>query len=508
MLSDNLARTISDNNERAQHAYEMLFYSRARTTILHQMARTDDPFERDELFLALRENGASFLAAREKITNLSVDPESQRLLDLQRHYSSIAGPIQYEVIDLLNEDRTDEAIDMLIERVIPAQDQALKAIDSFIGLQQAQNQQSLESTTHEFDRFFKMIIILTLTGVIIGVMVAGGVFRRITSIMQALYHSEVREKVIRENIADAVVTFNKHGVIESCNKAVSEIFGYQASEIIGEEVIKLFSVHDFTHYGNELNIHQLTHIINATRQVEGRHKNGSGLFLHVGLSKVVVNKEPIYIAVLSDITDQIKAEESLRQLNEELELRVEKRTLELKQANEKLKYLASHDTVTSLPNRALLNEHLTHILAGAKRLSHKVAIFFLDIDGFKQVNDAYGHEVGDYLLREIGSRLTSTLRKSDLVARVGGDEFIVVFDDVNSESPLIAMAHKLIDLIGSPFDIQGKICNIGVSIGISIYPQDGTDVESLIRCADQAMYKIKSSGKNNLYFYKNIAQGQ
>lgn len=507
LLSDKLTQTVQENNVRSQLGYEMRHSSRERTMILHQMARTQDPFVRDELFIKFRQQGENFLSARDKIIELGLDNERQQILELQRKRSSDAGPLQYQVINLLNEDRIEEAANILFDQVIPAQNLAIESIDAFIALQQQISSRSLAQTSEEFDDSLRLIIILTLSGVLIGALVSGLVLLRTNYILQALYNSELREKVIRENIVDAVVTFDRHGIIRSCNKAIKDIFGYEPDELVGEEIVRLISVLDITYSSKDIAVSRLANVMKQTRQVTGIHKNGDEISLHIGISKVIINDKPVYIAVMSDMTDQINAEESLRKLNEELESRVEARTSELLEANEKLKYLASHDMVTKLPNRALLNEHLNHILASADRLNHKVALLFMDIDGFKQINDAYGHEVGDFLLKEIGSRISDTLRQSDLVSRIGGDEFIVVLDDVSSDSPLESIAHKLIDVISKPFNIKNHVCKIGVSIGISIYPQDGIDIETLISRADQAMYKIKSTGKNNLYFYKNMADG-
>lgn len=504
-ISSKLTRTISDVNERLKQGYEMRNSARSRTVILHQMARSGDAFERDELFLELRAQGAEFLKARDYITGLEIDPESRRLLDLQRTYSTIAGPLQYEVIDLLYSDRVDEAIDVLVYQAIPAQNKAIGVIDQFIQLQQDYSSRLLAQVGEEFDRSLKMIVVFTLVGVGIGVLVSITVLRHSNIIIQALYDSKVREKVIRENIVDAIITFDETGVIESCNKAVHDIFGYQPHEFEGRKVERLLSVFNIMDNYRNINPSKLANVVNSTRQIRCIHKNGHEIFLHVGISKVVINEKPLYIAVFSDITDQVEAEESLRKINEKLESRVDERTRELKLANEKLKYLASHDTVTNLPNRALLLEHLGHILAGARRSRHRVALLYLDIDGFKRINDNYGHEVGDIMLKALGDKMQATLRQSDLVARVGGDEFIVVLDEVADVKHLAAIASKLIEVIGEPMNITDHICRVGVSIGISIFPQDGNDVNSLIRCADQAMYKIKSSGKNSHSFYQQIS---
>jgi len=504
-LSQKLTQAVSDTNIRLKYAYEMRNAARLRTVLLHQMARTGDAFERDDLFMAFRQQGEEFLKARDQIISLGVDDESSDLLEQQREYSTIAGPLQYEVIDLLNNDNTDAAIDVLIYKAIPAQNQTIGAIDQFIGLQQNYSSSMLNQIREEFDRSRKVIIVFTLVGILVAVLVSIVVLRHSNTILQALYTSQVREKVIRENIVDAIITFNDEGVIESCNKAVYDIFGYHAAEMEGHKVSRMLSVLNIMENYSNLGVSQQTNVVNSTRQIRCIHKDGREIDLHVGISKVRLNEKNLYIAVLSDISDQVQAEESLRQVNENLEHRVEERTRELREANEKLKYLASHDTITSLPNRALLNEHLHHILANARRTHSKVALFYLDIDGFKKVNDDYGHEVGDRLLKTLGDKMLATMRQSDLVARVGGDEFIVAVNDVNDIGHLVGIANKLIELVGEPVNINDHICRVGVSIGISIYPQDGDDIDSLVRCADQAMYKIKSSGKNSHSFYKKTS---
>ena len=247
LLSNKLSSTINENNIRSQYANDMRHSSRSRTMILHQMARTPDPFDRDELLLQLREKGEAFLKARDVILNLGLDDESMALLNKQREFSTLAGPLQYDVIDLLNQGQTEEAIAMLVEQVIPVQDQAIGMIDQFIQLQQQRNMQSLKKTNDDFDRSYQVIIVLTVIGVGIGLLVSFIVFRSTNKILQALYNSELREKVIRENIVDVVITFDQDGVIESCNKAIQNVFGYMPEEVVGEKLNMLMSFNDITH---------------------------------------------------------------------------------------------------------------------------------------------------------------------------------------------------------------------------------------------------------------------
>ncbi len=172
-----------------------------------------------------------------------------------------------------------------------------------------------------------------------------------------------------------------------------------------------------------------------------------------------------------------------------------------KQAEEKLVHLAHYDALTGLPNRNLLQDRLRQSLAVANRSHSKVALMFLDLDRFKTINDSLGHLVGDRLLQEIGGRLTGAVRAGDTVARLGGDEFVVVLQNVRSAGDAALVAQNLLDAVSPPVLIEGAELHVSASIGISLYPDDGTDVESLMRAADVAMYHVKDGGRNGYQFF-------
>jgi diguanylate cyclase (GGDEF)-like protein/PAS domain S-box-containing protein len=174
---------------------------------------------------------------------------------------------------------------------------------------------------------------------------------------------------------------------------------------------------------------------------------------------------------------------------------------EQKKTEEKLQHLALHDPLTDLPNRALFQERLIHALALAQRQRHPLAILFLDLDRFKQVNDTLGHEVGDLLLVDVSRRLRGSLRKSDTVARLGGDEFAVLLPDIQPPELARQVAEKIIEQLTAPFQLQGHTCHIGTSIGISLYPDHALDAETLLKMADMAMYRVKKSGRNHYRYY-------
>ncbi len=172
-----------------------------------------------------------------------------------------------------------------------------------------------------------------------------------------------------------------------------------------------------------------------------------------------------------------------------------------KQAEEKLTHLAHFDALTALPNRNLLQDRLQQALAVAARGRHKVALMLLDLDRFKTINDSLGHLVGDRVLQEIAERLTGELRAGDTVARLGGDEFVVVLQGVRSAADASQVAQSLLDATAPPVLIEGRELHVTASIGISIYPDDGLDLETLLRAADVAMYHVKEDRRNGFKFY-------
>ncbi|HYC45585.1 MAG TPA: diguanylate cyclase [Burkholderiales bacterium] len=158
-------------------------------------------------------------------------------------------------------------------------------------------------------------------------------------------------------------------------------------------------------------------------------------------------------------------------------------------------HLAHHDALTGLPNRRLLDDRMAISIARAKRYGHTLAVLCLDLDGFKRVNDTFGHAAGDELLRLVASRLSAALRADDTIARLGGDEFVVALAHLTDDSYATTVAEKIIGEVSAPYDLQGQRAAIGTSVGIALYPRDGDTQEALLRNADRALYSAKSAGK-------------
>ncbi|MCK4240693.1 MAG: diguanylate cyclase, partial [Candidatus Atribacteria bacterium] len=177
---------------------------------------------------------------------------------------------------------------------------------------------------------------------------------------------------------------------------------------------------------------------------------------------------------------------------------------EHKQIEQKLTYMATHDILTGFPNRTLFDDRLTLAIAQAKRNKKKLAVMLFDLDRFKEINDVMGHRVGDQLLKVVSKRMEDLLRKSDTIARMGGDEFLLLLPEISQIEDATKIARKIIDSFKSPFTIDHQKIDITTSIGIVLYPQDGEDADTLIKNADIAMYQAKKEGRNNYQFYKKL----
>jgi diguanylate cyclase (GGDEF)-like protein len=167
-----------------------------------------------------------------------------------------------------------------------------------------------------------------------------------------------------------------------------------------------------------------------------------------------------------------------------------------RQIEDQMRYLALYDSLTQLPNRTMLHDRLNHAIATARRRQQKIGVLFVDLDGFKAINDSAGHEAGDNVLREVARRLQSLVRESDTVARYGGDEFVVVLPGVQDGASAAHVAAKLIDVVSAPIVCEGGTYRVGASVGISLMPDHGDSVSVLLELADAAMYGAKRRGKS------------
>lgn len=223
----------------------------------------------------------------------------------------------------------------------------------------------------------------------------------------------------------------------------------------------------------------------GSHQFEWVHtkSNGENFMADVTLTAITLNNRNVLHVTWRDISAKIKAQD------------------ELLEQKDILAHQAHHDGLTGLPNRVLFHDRLEHAIEQAERHNMRLALFFIDLDQFKQINDSLGHQVGDRVLIAVAERLKAKIRKEDTLSRLGGDEFTIIMEDLGHVEDASILAEKIQKVIAQPIHIEGHTLYTSCSIGISLYPQDDTDMNNLIKYADAAMYKAKEEGRNNFQFY-------
>ncbi|MBC7838274.1 MAG: GGDEF domain-containing response regulator [Nitrospiraceae bacterium] len=220
----------------------------------------------------------------------------------------------------------------------------------------------------------------------------------------------------------------------------------------------------------------------------------------------------IPVVVLSGVSDQNLALQAVQQGAQdylvkgqghpELLARAVRYAIERKRCEEHLTYLAQYDHLTGLVNRTLFRDRVVQAMARTKRMQQPIGLMLLDLDRFKAVNDTFGHDMGDELLKAVAQRLKICVREVDTVARMGGDEFTIILEGVSSEQNILAVATRITESIAAPFELKGHHLSIGVSIGITIYPQDDHSIDELLKHADTAMYRAKQQGGSAFHLHE------
>jgi len=313
--------------------------------------------------------------------------------------------------------------------------------------------------------------------------------------------SEGRYRGLLEAAPDAMVVVNQAGEIVLLNVQAEKQFGYRRDELLGQRVTNIIP----EGFAARLIADDLRSAADALAQQIGtgieliaRRKDGSEFPIEIMLSPLDSAEGTLVTAAIRDITVRNEAEEHLAQKVDELSRSVSAaRAMSLEMV-----HAAQHDFLTGLPNRMLLNDRISQAIVLAPRHSQQVAVLFLDLDGFKHINDSLGHSVGDKLLQSIATRLVGCVRLSDTVSRQGGDEFVVLLSEAEQWEDVDTVARRILQAVAEVHLVDKRDLHITASIGISIYPDDGGDAETLIKNADTAMYQAKEEGRQSYKFFK------
>ena len=304
-----------------------------------------------------------------------------------------------------------------------------------------------------------------------------GTYTNITEKQQATEKTRLYSKAF-ENTLDIIIILNQKKKIIAVNDASENIAGYRSEDLIG------CSIDELIVSNQKINVtEKIFENIDRNRDWKGEayliKKNTVLVSILISATIFLENDtERYYVFSLSDISKQ-------------------------KQAEFELKKLVNYDPLTGLPNRTLLLDRIAHAIPHCKRYNKRLAVFFVDLDKFKQINDSLGHDVGDKLLAKAAKMLRDSCREDDTVARLGGDEFVVMLEDIDSVATINRIVQDILLKMNVPVQIQGNQVNISASIGISIYPQDATEASRLLKHADIAMYHAKSNGRNNFQYFED-----
>ncbi|MDO9528157.1 MAG: diguanylate cyclase [Syntrophales bacterium] len=294
---------------------------------------------------------------------------------------------------------------------------------------------------------------------------------------KALRDSEEKYRGLVENISEIIYSLDENAVVTYISPNIESFSGYSPSEIIGKRFTEFIYEKDLTSRTNKLQ-----EIVSERKEVTDFRfltRSGESRWLRTTGRPILKDNRVMEVrGTLADITDR-------------------------KLVEEELVYMATHDQLTGLSNRALFNDRLAVELARARRNPKKLAVMLLDLDEFKEINDTFGHSFGDRLLKAVGKCLSGLLRESDTVARMGGDEFLLLLSEVVHVNDVANIAEKIIDAFQKPLSVNGHELNITTSLGIAVYPEDGQDADTLIKNADIAMYNVKKHGRNGYRLYSS-----
>jgi diguanylate cyclase (GGDEF)-like protein/PAS domain S-box-containing protein len=302
----------------------------------------------------------------------------------------------------------------------------------------------------------------------------------------AVRQAEEKYRGIFEDAVIGIFQATPDGRLTNVNRAHARMHGYESPEEMMAEVSNV--ARDLSVDPNRML--ELAHSVRRNgivrgAEVEVYRKDGSKKWVRVNLRAIhgADGDVALFEGTVEDITEH-------------------------KAAQERMKFLAFYDALTELPHRALLQDRLDTALAGARRRGEKIALLFLDLDRFKAINDSFGHSFGDCVLKEIARRLKECTREHNTVARVGGDEFLILLSNVKDAADAAIAAERVFEAINAGFTVQGRSLSVGCSVGVSIFPEHGADGETLIRNADAAMYSVKDSGRNSVRFFTDEMNAQ
>ena len=375
--------------------------------------------------------------------------QSSNAIALMQQANTIWRPIQDALLPVISNTThpSSEALEQALSSVMRGNQRLLSLMDRLTT--------EIEYAAHKKSHQLRVVETVAICLILVNFGFILFYFRRQLTLLS---ESELLSMRIMENVGTAIVVINAEGDIKLCNHAAESMFGYSDGTLAGKYITALLDKPFFLQIGKRF--------------------NGERFALDIDLSEIHASGRRLFIASLYDLTEQ-------------------------KFREEHLSHLAYHDPLTGLPNRLLFMDRLAQTIARAHRTNELAAVLFIDLDRFKQVNDALGHAAGDLLLQIVSTRLVSCLREGDTITRLGGDEFAMIVD-ANDSNNYAVVAQKILTALSNEYCLNGYTVEISGSVGASLYPNDSDDIQTLLHYADIAMYRAKAQGGNTYCKYSEI----
>jgi diguanylate cyclase (GGDEF)-like protein/PAS domain S-box-containing protein len=442
------------------------------------------------------------------------EKEKHLLSEVERTRKPYLESRQRAIRLLVNERKRDEAEAVMVNEALPSLIKYHAAWNEFVEFQKDELADAVKQAQGNYAKSHRLTSLLIGLAVLLSIVIAIFTTRQMTREMTARMaaknevsklNATLEERVVQrtselsevtehlnlrvaalEAAANAIVITDSHDTILWVNHAFTTMTGYSKEEVLGKNPRLLISGDQpETHYAQVWSTISSGEVWKG--EIVNRRKDGTTYCEETTITPVTPDVHSpgnrYFISIKQDITDR-------------------------KLAEDRVQYLAFYDDLTGLPNRTLLLDRSAKAIAEARRQNDKVALLFLDLDKFKDINDSRGHSVGDRVLQEVAERLEKYGREQDTAARLGGDEFLIMLTHVKDVSDAAVAAERLIDAITAEFVIQGQALDVSCSIGISIFPEHGADCETLIKNADAAMYSAKADGRNNFRFFTDNMNAQ
>ena len=487
VLSGQLTAIVAERNEKAELATVMRAIHEARYQSLMLASTMHDPFMRDEELMRFSRMAHEFIAARDKFLTLPLDEQE---FSLWRHIRDNVKHVESNVetaLALLQLDQLDDAQLVIKRRLLPAQETMMAEWQKLVALQRGKNQEALNDARYASTQAQRLTLTLSAGAFFVGLGIAIFVVRLSRRLEKDLFEEKERAQVTLQAIGDAVIRFDTDSRIRYLNPVAEQLLGIQQSRGLGqalEQVMKLFNKEDRTGLNAELVTQTLAgerSFLPPTACLE----SGQGMEYEVEGSCAPIHTPE------GDIMGGVLV---LRDVTEAREL------------HRKLLWQADHDGLTGLMNRRAFEDKVSRTMNSKRSNEFPLSLLFIDLDKFKPVNDTAGHAAGDELLRQLSRVMLARIRDTDLLARMGGDEFAVVLTACPNEMAE-RIAHLIKDSIGAfNFVWEGRTYQVGASIGVVHVPPTWATLDECLAAADAACYQAKQSGRGAVIVHGKLPQ--